>query len=85
MIQPVCWHEQWIPLLADAGCDFLCVDLAPAQDGQRGQIIHFQHDDPCRYVVAPSSRDFLSTFADDLEARKYDIDEESGRLIQLYD
>lgn len=62
-IQDEFWHPGWIPIAADRGGEFMCVDTVPAAGGTKGQVI----------VTAGSNRLLLAAtlrqlFADIVEA-----------------
>jgi cell wall assembly regulator SMI1 len=70
-IRPDWWHWRWIPLTTDPFGYMKCLDLAPADGGQVGQVIAWCHDDPYRAVVAVGLTDWLARFADALERGDY--------------
>lgn len=39
IIQNTWWHRNWIPFAADRNGNYFCLDLAPAVNGETGQII----------------------------------------------
>ncbi|MEA5478111.1 SMI1/KNR4 family protein [Pseudanabaena galeata UHCC 0370] len=63
----VWWSSKWIPLTYDGCGNHDCLDLAPAEGGNIGQIISMWHDDPERKILAPSFRDWLQNYAEELE------------------
>ena len=71
------WNLQWIPLLNSDDGTVICLDLAPTPHGEMGQIIKNDPENGTEWL-AESWQDFLSTFADDLEAGQYAYKE--GRL-----
>jgi len=78
------WNPRWIPLTHDAGGNHDCLDLDPAPGGREGQIISLWHDEATRSVLAGSYREWLSRFADRLEAGSYAVDEH-GWLVGAED
>lgn len=64
-IRPFWWSRSWIPIMQNGGGDYLSVDLAPADGGQRGQIISYYHDEMFRSLVARG----LDVLLDDLAVR----------------
>lgn len=79
-VQPVWWLPQWIPIAYNGAGDLLCLDMAPALGGKVGQIVTFWHTQETRRVVAPDFGEWLATFADDLWAGKYQLQDK--RLVR---
>lgn len=79
------WHPKWIPLTYDGCGNHHCLDLNPGPKGVAGQVIEMWHDDAERPVESDSFRDWLSAFADELEADEYVLSEEHGGLIRKED
>ena len=69
--QPSWWLRGWIPFCGDGGGNFLCVDLAGAFGGPKGQVIEFWHDDAERTVRYPSIEAWLEVLVDLLEDGSY--------------
>ena len=62
------WYNLgWIPLLSNGGGDSICVDLAPAKGGKKGQVILMNHESSARKLLAGSFKEFLSHIADEIE------------------
>ena len=57
-VRPVWGHRDWVPFAVDYSGRFLCVDLAPADGGQRGQVILVDDDE--RRVLYDGLQSFLS-------------------------
>jgi cell wall assembly regulator SMI1 len=68
LIQPVWRHPLWLSFAIDGGDGEWCLDLAPARDGQVGQIMTWDHEVGPERVLFPSFAALLSTYADGLEA-----------------
>ena len=68
LIQPVWRHPLWLTFAMDGGDGEWCLDLAPARDGQVGQIMTWDHEVGPERVLFPSFAALLSTYADGLEA-----------------
>jgi cell wall assembly regulator SMI1 len=81
-VRPVWWNLSWVPIATDGGGNDLCLDLDPPARGHRGQLIEYVHDDDVRSVVAPTFRAWLSTYADEIEGEKYEIDDFSGYPVR---
>ena len=73
-------HPGWIPLARDWGGNNIAVDLAPGPAGTWGQVIIFGRDFDRKYLVARSWSAFLATVADDLQADRWAVDEETQEL-----
>jgi hypothetical protein len=67
-VQPVIWHPAWLPFTSTIERDHLCFDLAPLPGGYIGQILDRSHEVGPFYVPFTSFEQFLSTYADQLEA-----------------
>jgi len=65
-IQPVWWHPAWISFASNGGGDSLCIDMAPANNGTKGQVISMNHETAQRQLIAKSLTEFLSKLADHL-------------------
>jgi len=70
-IQPVWWHQRWIPFGRDRAGNHCCLDLTPAPGGSVGQVIDRDHEAGPSRVLAASFLEVLTTFASDLEAGAY--------------
>lgn len=70
-IQPVWWHQHWIPIGRDRAGNHCCLDLIPAPGGSVGQVIDRDHEAGPSRVLASCFFDILSMFAQDLENGKY--------------
>lgn len=73
LVRPDWWNLRWVPVAYNGGGDLHCVDLDPASGGTMGQMTTFWHVDEERELLAPSFRDWLSGYADDLEQSKYTV------------
>ena len=58
-VQDDWWNPKWIPFTHNGGGDHYCIDLAPTETGQSGQVITMWHDMSERKIQAGS---FLSWF-----------------------
>jgi cell wall assembly regulator SMI1 len=76
-IQPVWWHQHWIPIGRDRAGNHCCLDLVPAPGGSVGQVIDRDHEAGPSRVLASSFLEVLSAFAQDLETGRY-VDTETG-------
>jgi cell wall assembly regulator SMI1 len=67
-IKSVWGNKKWVPITDSSGGHILCIDMDPAEGGKVGQVLDFCHETGPLRVVAASFREFLSQYADDLEA-----------------
>jgi cell wall assembly regulator SMI1 len=79
------WNPKWIPLTSDWGGNHECLDLAPTEEGDVGQIISMWHDVEERKVIADSFRGWLEQFANDLEAGRYTLSKEYDGIVSIDD
>ncbi len=82
-IRPVWWNVKWVPVTNSGSGDYFCVDRAPAKGGRSGQLIAFDHEVGPVRVVARSFGDYLTQYADDLEAGKYYYDPRALTVYEL--
>jgi cell wall assembly regulator SMI1 len=75
------WRDGWIPFM-DAGGDKLVIDLDPGPRGRVGQVIKFYNAENRLPLIAPSFRAWLSTLADRLGPREFQLDEYGGISIE---
>jgi len=52
-VKPVWWSVGWIPFASNGGGDYLCLDMDPPAQGEKGQVIRVFHDVADRIVIAP--------------------------------
>jgi cell wall assembly regulator SMI1 len=81
-VRPVWWNPSWVPVAVDGMGNDLCLDLDPPPAGLRGQLIEYVHDCEIRPVVAPSFAAWLSSYADELEAGLYEVDDFAGHVYR---
>lgn len=53
------WSDLWIPFAANDEGDCICLDLEPAVEGAKGQVIQVWHDSSAREVLAGSFEKFV--------------------------
>jgi cell wall assembly regulator SMI1 len=61
------WHPGWIPFASNGGGDFLCIDLAPTEEGVSGQVITMSHESAKRELLAGCFAEWLAALADGVE------------------
>lgn len=79
------WHPRWIPISSDGMGNNHCLDLAPEDGGQSGQIIVLWHDYPGRQLLAPSLSAWIESILDRLENGRYALvfdDEEEDYFFE---
>jgi ankyrin repeat protein/cell wall assembly regulator SMI1 len=64
------WSPGWVPFADNGRGDLLCLDMAPAPGGRRGQIITMNHASTKRERLAPSLAHWLSDLATFLKANR---------------
>jgi cell wall assembly regulator SMI1 len=84
-IKRVFWNLRWVPFMDTGAADFFCLDLDPAPGGCVGQIIEHGHEEGPERLIAGSFREWLSQFADDLEAGEYRFGERSYNIEPVHD
>ncbi|WP_102272066.1 SMI1/KNR4 family protein [Cytobacillus massiliigabonensis] len=58
-LKPFLWNSKWIPIAANGGGDYLCIDTDPSEAGVEGQLLYFWHDWGNRSVKAKSLFEFI--------------------------
>jgi cell wall assembly regulator SMI1 len=85
-VHEVWWDTSWIPFLLTETGDNECIDLNPAKNGTRGQIIKVWHDDQERRVSHKSFTAWLEDLIDQIETGNIVFDrEEYNALVRLED
>lgn len=77
-VDPVFWSDDWLPIAEGAQGRFACLDLAPPEEGDVGQVVEFWHQDPARPVRASSYADWFGEFADELVSGGYWLEGETS-------
>ena len=62
------WNPRWIPWLDNGRGDLTCIDMDPATEGSKGQIIDVGHDSGERPLLYPGFIDFMADFVEDLKS-----------------
>jgi cell wall assembly regulator SMI1 len=65
------WNPKWVPISSNGSGDYYCIDLNPTEQGNLGQIISYWHVDTRRELIAKDFKEWLDTFAKDLDKGKY--------------
>lgn len=66
-VQEDWFNLSWIPFTYDGSGNHLCLDLAPAPRGYRGQVIRIWHDDAGRFREASSFVTWVTNFVHDMD------------------
>ncbi|MFI1170153.1 SMI1/KNR4 family protein [Streptomyces melanogenes] len=74
-------RQGWVPLVGDTGTECDVLDLEPAAAGRYGQIVNLDHGCP-NGVQSPGWLELLERFADDLEADRYVLDQDSDLTLR---
>lgn len=75
------WYNlKWIPIGTDGGGNCICLDFDPEKGGQIGQLIEVWHDSPERIWTAPSFKNYIEKYANDLEENNLIYDEDFGNV-----
>jgi len=77
-IQPILWDKGWVPFTDFEATTRICIDLNPAANGVKGQVImlypgiDFQSDE---VVLANSFEEFTQKIWNILDAKEYSLEE----------
>jgi cell wall assembly regulator SMI1 len=77
------WNPRWVPIGRTTSADTILMDLDPPAGGLAGQVIHLTHEMSELHFVAPSFQAWIETFADDLDAGRYEIRVSNGDVMGL--
>jgi cell wall assembly regulator SMI1 len=77
-VEPVFWSDDWLPVAEGAEGRFACLDLAPPEEGNVGQVVEFWHQDPTRHVRTSSFADWYGEFVDELVSGGYWLEGETS-------
>ena len=56
------WSKGWVPFSSNGMGDHFCLDLEPAAQGRRGQVIQVFHDMPGRSLKSPDFAYWFDSF-----------------------
>jgi cell wall assembly regulator SMI1 len=77
------WRPSWIPVMADPGGDLIVLDLDPGPAGSRGQLFQWYNNGAqAMRVCANSFREWLDGVAEQLLARRFELDDFGGIQLQ---
>lgn len=82
IIQNTWWHRGWIPFAEDSGGNMLCIDTTPAAKGVVGQVLRMEIGSGPGITEYASFLAWLEGYRDDLDAGKYQVDDE-GFLFEV--
>lgn len=80
-VQALWWHDAWLPLSEDTQGNYVCVDLAPTEEGEIGQIIRVSRDNMARSLEAASLEAWLEAHVEALEESDYVYSAKHGGII----
>jgi cell wall assembly regulator SMI1 len=75
-VKPLLLAPRWVPFTSMNGDIIRYFDFDPAPGGTLGQVIEVDAEGCSYQVLASSFEDWLHRYADDLEAGRYQVDEE---------
>ena len=79
------WNPLWIPITYDGSGNHYCLDLNPDDGCKKGQIIRIWHDSAERELIAGSFEEWMSDYANDLQAGYLVYSEEVGGIVDQED
>ncbi len=80
------WNPAWVPFLFWQSADNTVLDLDPAKDGTRGQVVIFWHDQGDRNVDQPSFTAWLKFIMNGLKTSEIVFDrKEYNALVDIKD
>lgn len=74
-VQPVMFHDAWLPIMECNGDVFWALDFAPGDGGADGQVIEVDWEGCSWKVIADSFQTFVENYVNELESGSYRIDE----------
>lgn len=75
------WNLGWIPFAGNGGGDLYCIDMAPGEGGNVGQIISHSHETFTHLRLADSLAAYLEDLAEYFEDGKLEISDDYGVII----
>lgn len=79
------WNPRWIPFTHNGGGDHHCIDLAPAEGGQVGQVITMWHDMGGRELQGKSFDAWFREYVAAVVAGEYTYSDDFGGLVHQDD
>jgi cell wall assembly regulator SMI1 len=76
------WNFHWVPFTDCGAPSYVCIDFDPSKSSHSGQIIKVDLELAYGKVLASSFREFLSRFADELEAGKFKYDTDYEMILK---
>ncbi|MDM8553468.1 SMI1/KNR4 family protein [Desulfococcaceae bacterium HSG7] len=77
-VRRVKWHPGWLPFAEDGGGNLICIDLAPPEGHEYGQVFYWENRGGPGDPIAPSFLTFVQWYRDELQSGGYAYDEASG-------
>jgi cell wall assembly regulator SMI1 len=75
-VEPVWWHEKWIPVAADSHGDMILLDMAPRREGKAGQVIRHSSIEGPAVSGHQCFLEWLKDYDADLRSGQYEVDED---------
>ncbi|MCM8537845.1 MAG: SMI1/KNR4 family protein [Lentisphaeraceae bacterium] len=69
------WNEKWLPIAADAGNNYICVDFDPVLGGSKGQLIRVYTDANIREFIAKTPKSYFAAQAAGLKNGQLKFDD----------
>ena len=80
------WHPGWVPFVWWSTGENTCLDLAPTDEGTRGQVLIVWHETGERYAEHPSFTAWLEDILADLDSGEIVYDRtEYNALVNVGD
>lgn len=70
------WNPKWIPVTYNGSGDHICIDLDPAAEGKKGQMIRMWHDARERSLESGSFKEWIENYVHLLESGQMVYDED---------
>lgn len=77
------WNPGWIPITTDDSGMMCCLDFAPTEEGNKGQVIGFDSQSSDRVLLANSFRSWIENYVTELENGKYAYSEDWCSIIDI--
>jgi len=79
------WHPLWVPFAGDTDGNYLCLDMAPGWEGEKGQVILYLADESARRVLATSYTDWMEQTVQGLEEGRFPVKHDEDLDIYIFE